>query len=77
MKLFKGDPLLCRLGLHTKPKNVHGLIPPIFCTKCDKVLEPNLRTDIRFKINIILVSVVLIVIGTVFIIGLLEGFWRF
>lgn len=76
MILFKGEPLFCSMGLHTKPKNVHGLIPPIFCTKCNKILEPKLRTDLRFKINVILVSVLLIGIMTVFIIGLLEGFWR-
>jgi hypothetical protein len=78
--IFNENPkksFLCCIGLHTKPKSVSGMMPPMICTKCEKVLEPHLRTDIRFKINLILGGVIFIVIMLIIIIGLIKGFIAF
>ena len=73
---IKKSPFFCKLGLHTKPNVVSGLFPPVYCTKCEKMLEPRLRTDIRFKINMILFAVIWIAGMTIFLIGLVQGWWR-
>jgi cobalamin biosynthesis protein CobD/CbiB len=53
---------LCLLGLHTRPIIIRAIAPVIFCTKCHKMLEPPIRTDLKFKINGIFAAILFILI---------------
>jgi hypothetical protein len=64
---------LCRLGLHTKPIIKTAATPLVFCLRCNKLLEPHLRTDLRFKINTILLSVGIILAISILTLLLIIG----